>query len=91
MSFLDLSADNLIIMAFKQAEDDQQKWILRCYECHGETAQLEYSSDLGLSLGNSVDLLERDSSTPEFSSGTQNFSIKPWKISTFKVIQEENF
>ncbi|MBD2603505.1 alpha-mannosidase [Scytonema hofmannii FACHB-248] len=83
MSFLNLSADNLILMAFKQGEDNQQ-WILRCYECHGETAELALTSDLKLSLADSVDLLERHLSTTESSS----HSIKPWKISSFKVISE---
>jgi alpha-mannosidase len=72
-SFLNFSAENLILMAFKQAEDDQQKWILRCYECHGETAELAMTSDLGLNLGDSVDLLEHYSSTSESSS----HSVKP--------------
>ncbi|MBW4445899.1 MAG: alpha-mannosidase [Spirirestis rafaelensis WJT71-NPBG6] len=83
-SFLNFSAENLILMAFKQAEDDQQKWILRCYECHGETAELAMTSDLGLNLGDSVDLLEHYSSTSESSS----HSVKPWKISSFKVIPQ---
>ncbi|GAX43156.1 glycosyl hydrolase 38 protein [Tolypothrix sp. NIES-4075] len=83
MSFLNLSAKNLILMAFKQGEDDQQ-WILRCYECHGETAELTLTSDLKLSLADSVDLLERYLSTAESSS----HSIKPWKILSFKVISE---
>jgi alpha-mannosidase len=83
MSFLNLSAENLILMAFKQAEDDQQ-WILRCYECHGETAELTLTSDLKLSLADSVDLLERYLSTAESSS----HSIKPWKILSFKVLSE---
>ncbi len=83
MSFLNLSAENLILMAFKQGEDNQQ-WILRCYECHGETAELVLTSDLKLNLADSVDLLERYLSTTESSS----HSIKPWKILSFKVISE---
>jgi alpha-mannosidase len=85
--FLDLSAENLILMALKQAEDDPQKWILRCYECHGETAELSLQNNLGLSLGESVDLLERPLSTSEFSSTAieQKFTIKPWKIINLKL------
>src|SRR4028119_448211 len=37
--FLDLSAENLVLIAFKQSEDDSNVWILRCYECHGEEAK----------------------------------------------------
>ncbi|MEH1938681.1 MAG: alpha-mannosidase [Nostoc sp.] len=87
--FLDLSAENLILMALKPSEDDPQQLILRCYECHGETAELSLQSDLGLNLGDTVDLLER-SSTTEFSSGQQIVTIQPWKIASFKVIPAIN-
>lgn len=82
---LDLSAENLILMAFKQAEDNPKQWILRCYECHGQTADLQLQSDLELTLGESVDLLEQSLPTPEFSSKEQIFTIQPWKISSFQV------
>jgi len=84
VSFLNLSPENLILMALKPSEDDPQQLILRCYECHGETAELSLQSDLGLNLGDTVDLLER-SSTAEFSSGQQILTIQPWKIASFKV------
>lgn len=79
-SFLNLSAENLILMAFKQAEDDKEQWILRCYESHGEIAELSLQSDLGLTLGESVDLLERSLKT------RQSFTIQPWKIASFKIL-----
>ncbi|MDZ8109515.1 MAG: alpha-mannosidase [Nostoc sp. DedQUE12a] len=85
-SFLNFSSENLILMALKPAEDDPQQLILRCYECHGETAELSLQSDLGISLGNTVDLLERSSDTAlEFSSEQQILTIQPWKIVSFKV------
>ncbi|MEH2145535.1 alpha-mannosidase [Nostoc sp.] len=87
--FLDLSAENLILMALKPSEDDPQQLILRCYECHGETAELSLQSDLELNLGDTVDLLER-SSTTEFSSQQQILTIQPWKIASFKVIPAIN-
>ncbi|MEH2076301.1 MAG: alpha-mannosidase [Nostoc sp.] len=89
VSFLDLSSENLILMALKPSEDDPQQLILRCYECHGETAELSVQSNLGLNLGNTVDLLER-SSTTEFSSQQQILTIQPWKIASFKVIPAIN-
>ncbi|MBG1267106.1 alpha-mannosidase [Nostoc sp. WHI] len=88
-SFLNLSSENLILMALKPSEDEPQQLILRCYECHGDTAKLSLQSDLGLSLGDTVDLLER-SSTTEFSSGQQILTIPPWKIASFKVIPVTN-
>ncbi|MBE8989312.1 alpha-mannosidase [Nostoc sp. LEGE 12450] len=89
VSFLNLSAENLILMALKPSEDDPQQLILRCYECHGETAKLSLQSNLGLNLGDTLDLLER-SSTTKFSSGQQILTIQPWKIASFKVIPAIN-
>ncbi|BAY97892.1 glycosyl hydrolase 38 protein [Tolypothrix tenuis PCC 7101] len=83
-SFLNLSADNLILMTLKQAEDDSQQFIMRCYECHGDAAKLSLQSDIGLILGDGVDLLERSTST-EFSSRQENLNIQPWKIASFKM------
>ena len=34
--FLDLSAENLVWMAFKQSEEDSNVWILRCCESEGK-------------------------------------------------------
>ncbi len=79
---LDLQADNLILMAFKQSEDNPQQWLIRCYECHGEEAQLQLHSDLGLRLGYPVDLLERPVRT-HFDG--QTWRILPWKIVSFTV------
>ncbi|MEH2040247.1 alpha-mannosidase [Nostoc sp.] len=89
VSFLNLSAENLILMALKPSEDDPQQLILRCYESHGETAELSLQSDLGLNLENPVDLLERSAST-EFASQQQILIIQPWKIANFKVIPAIN-
>lgn len=87
---LNLSAENLILMAFKQSEDNPQQWILRCYECHGEPAKLSLQSDLGLSLAQPVDLLERSLNNSEMSHSEQAFNIAPWKIATFIVESNRN-
>jgi len=79
-TFLNLSAENLILTAFKPSEDDPNAWILRCYECHGETAKLTFNNSLGLTLSHPVDLLEQPSVT-EFSE-----AIAPWKIASFAAI-----
>ncbi len=81
---MNLSADNLILMALKLAEDEPKEVILRCYECHGETAELFLRSDLGLTLGDPVDLLEQPPTT-EFLSEQQIFTLQPWKIASFKL------
>ena len=82
---LDLSAENLVLMAFKQSEDDAHVWILRCYECHGEEAKLELNSDLGLAISQPVDLLEQPITLPQKSDDGKTFKISPWKIASFAV------
>jgi alpha-mannosidase len=76
-SFLNLSADNLIIMALKPSEEHPQKFLIRFYECHGKTAELSLQSDV-FSLGAAVDLLERPINQ-------EIDQIAPWKIATFAV------
>jgi alpha-mannosidase len=75
--FLNLQANNLILMAVKQAEDEPEQWILRCYECCGETAQLDLQNHLNLVVHQRVDLLERPTSCKEIN------SIEPWTIGSF--------
>jgi alpha-mannosidase len=83
-SLLDLGDENLVLMALKQAEDSENEWVLRCYECHGEDAQLNVRSDLNLELNLQVDLLER--SQPDAAIQGQTTTIRPWQIATFKVV-----
>jgi len=75
---LDLGAENLILMALKSSEK-ADGFILRCYEAYGEKAQLKLSGDLGLEIGEMVDLLEQDLLIDEKS------KIDPWKIVSFRV------
>ncbi|MEG4630903.1 alpha-mannosidase [Microcoleus sp. AR_TQ3_B6] len=83
--FLDLSAENLVLMAFKQSEHDSNVWILRCYECRGAEAKLELKSDLGLAISHPVDLLEQPINLPQKSDDGRSFRISPWKIASFAV------
>ncbi|KAM3113613.1 alpha-mannosidase [Phormidesmis sp. 146-33] len=77
-SLLNLQSKNLILSAFKQSEANPEEYILRCYECHGQPAELNLHSDLGLTIFNEVTLLE------EFVSPDSN-PIEPWKIKSFSV------
>ncbi|MGL5059783.1 MAG: glycoside hydrolase family 38 C-terminal domain-containing protein [Microcoleus sp.] len=83
---LDLSAANLVLMAFKQSEDNPDRWILRCYESQGKPAMLELSGDLGLEIVEPVDLLERPTSSIAKLPQQRNFPIAPWKIASFLVM-----
>lgn len=81
---LDLQAENLVLMAFKQSETNPQEWILRCYEAHGAPAELCLHSDLGLKFTHSVDLLEQPTPTPAQISAS-DYAIAPWKIVSVAV------
>lgn len=91
-SFLNLSAENIILMAFKPAEQScangqgAKEWVLRCYECHGEEAEIQLKSDLGFNLGLKIDgcldLLER-------AIASNNNQISPWQVKTFRVISSK--
>jgi alpha-mannosidase len=70
-------------MALKPGKN--QDLILRCYECHGENAEISLQGDLSLSLVNSTNLLEQ-----EVNKNSQHIFfnlIKPWKISSFQLTQ----
>ncbi|MEG5056356.1 alpha-mannosidase [Microcoleus sp. A2-C5] len=84
--FLDLSAENLVLMAFKQSEDDANLWILRCCESEGKQAVLELDSDLELEIVEPVDLLERPAHLSEKLPQGRGFKIEPWKIASFAVL-----
>jgi alpha-mannosidase len=86
-SLFNLSAENLILMAFKPAEDDPVAIIIRCYECQGETAEMHLCSDFGYTLETQVDLLERPIPTASFSYNQQKVTIQPWKVVSFRAIR----
>ncbi len=88
--FLDLSAENLVLMAFKQSEDNANLWILRCYESQGKEARLELESDLSLAISQSVNLLEQPTTLPEKSEDGKGFQISPWKIASFSIAYGDN-
>ena len=75
---LNLSADNLILMALKFSA--RQEIILRCYEAHGEKAQLNLQSDLNLQVDNVTNCLETENIKQT------NHKVDPYKIKTFKLI-----
>jgi alpha-mannosidase len=86
-SLLELSAENLVVMAFKRSQDNPYRWILRCYECQGEEAEVSFNSDLGLAIEGSVDLLERPlDQSPEFPT-LQALKIAPWQIRSYAIVQ----
>ncbi|MGC8713636.1 MAG: alpha-mannosidase, partial [Leptodesmis sp.] len=83
-SLLSLEAKNLVLMALKPAEDHADEWILRCSECHGESARLQVRSEVfNVRFEHPVDLLEHPIDAAIASE--QAPTIAPWKIASFKV------
>ena len=83
-TLLDLSAENLVLTAFKQSESDPRNWILRCYESHGESADLALKSDLGITVSHPVDILERPIQIDE-KPLAENIEVLPWKILSLNI------
>ncbi len=79
-SFIDLHAENLVLMAFKPSETIDRSWVLRCYECHGTEGTIELTGDLDLQLDRSINLLE------ETRSPVVDSIIKPWEIRSFGIV-----
>lgn len=76
---LDLGTDNLILTAFKQSEVNPHQWILRGYECYGQSTQFKLKSRLNLQAIQAVDLLEQPLA------GESDRTIKPWQITTWLI------
>ena len=57
-SFINLGADNLILMTFKPTEKKSDQYILRFYESHHQSTNLNLHNSLNLQLATKVNLLE---------------------------------
>ncbi len=77
-SFIDLHAENLVLMAFKPSETIDRSWVLRCYECHGVETEIELTGELDLGIDRALNILEELQSEP-------CDRIKPWQIRSFGV------
>lgn len=88
-----LPTENLILSTLKPSEDNSNHWILRCYECTGQTVdnvQVQWAipaetdgavASQPLKL-HPVTLLER--SDKATISPQETISLKPWQIQTFE-------
>ncbi|BAU66298.1 glycosyl hydrolase 38 domain protein [Stanieria sp. NIES-3757] len=83
-SFLDLSAENLILMTLKP-DQETKDLILRCYECHGKTSQLYLQGDLDLNIKYPVDFLEQKKSNSSSLAHPKSYQVQPWQIISFKI------
>jgi len=78
-SFFNLQAESLILMAFKQSESSQEKWVVRFYEAEGREVDFEWETNLDLGEVMTVNLLEElGSISGEFKG--RSLRVLPWKV-----------
>ena len=75
---LNLSAENLILMAFKLAGGQQP--IMRCYEAHGEETKLTFKNNTDLQIDSFVNCLEEKQDI----SNLHNYKVRPYQIVSCK-------
>ena len=80
---LNLSAENLILMALKLSAD--QKPIMRFYEAYGEKCNLSIKSDLDLEIEALVDGLEQGQKLVPDKVLNSVTNIHPYKIKTYRL------
>ncbi|MGF1480604.1 MAG: alpha-mannosidase [Cyanophyceae cyanobacterium] len=80
--FLNLSSNNVVLMALKQSEGTAHEWVMRCYECWGEETQLAVTGDLDWEITSRVDGLERPLPSAE---SKPYLPVKPWKITSLRL------
>jgi len=81
-SFINLGADNLVLMAFKPTEKKSNQYILRFYESHHQTTNLNLYNSLNLNLKTKVNLLENKIDD-------NNTKITPCAIVTYLCTRQE--
>ncbi|MEL6468409.1 MAG: alpha-mannosidase [Cyanobacteria bacterium J06623_4] len=81
-SFLEISNPNLILSALKPSEENPKAIIIRCYEAHGQSANLNVKDTLNvqkIELGSTVNLLEN------YIPSQDPTHIQPWQIKTYQL------
>ncbi len=82
--FLELSAENLILMAFKPSEEHDGEIIMRFYECCGKTTKFSLQNELYLASDSQTNNLEQVAVN---SNKKTEIAVNPWQIITFKVVK----
>jgi len=84
ISFFKLKPDNLIISAFKKAEEGEEL-ILRFFETKGEATKAEIEAFTEIKKAKLVDLLERDEKEVPVLDGRIELEVRPFEIITLKL------
>jgi alpha-mannosidase len=83
-SFLQPKNDNVIVTAFKKAEDDNA-FILRFYEWAGKRGDVAIQLPTGAASASDTDLMERPLGNLPVSGGEVKVPTKPYEIKTIEV------
>ncbi|MFQ6095390.1 MAG: glycoside hydrolase family 38 C-terminal domain-containing protein, partial [Candidatus Bathyarchaeia archaeon] len=87
-SFIEISPENVILTAIKEAEDSRDL-IVRMYEAHGVDTEAEIKFDIAPSKVWQTDLIERDKYLPkveyEIKGNSVSVPMAAWEIKTLKV------
>jgi len=87
-SFIEVSPENVILTAAKEAEDSEDM-VLRLYEAHGSDTEARIKFDRAPSRVLQTDLMEWDKYLPsveyEIKGNAIFVPMKPWEIKTLKV------
>jgi alpha-mannosidase len=86
LSWLELGSNTVVLSAFKQSQENDHQFILRCYETSGVASQLTFHSPLSIHPSTIVDILERP--RPGYSTEGENSSsvpLRPWQIASFQI------
>jgi len=83
-SYLQCSADNIIIDTVKKAEGDDSHWIVRLYESKGMAANCTLSTAMDTQAVFETDMLEQVLNTIPTAANQVELSFKPFEVKTLK-------
>jgi len=88
-SFVQCSAENIIVTAMKKCEDDDSL-ILRFYETRGRAVDASFQFSFKILHVNETDLLERDLDNSNIEIENNDFTVyvAPFEIKTFRLVRE---
>ncbi len=84
-SFLDCSADNIIVTAVKKAEDSENV-VVRFYEAEGEAnTRARIRLDAPIKGARRVNLIEEDAGELKYDESSIGIGVGPWSIETVRL------
>src|SRR5262249_8261874 len=87
-SFMRIAADNVVLTAFKKAEDDHGL-ILRLYEWAGKESEVKLQLPVTAQSAEETDLMERPAGSLSLRGGEVTVHTMPYEIKTIRVKVEQ--